>query len=295
MNPVDLHVHSNQSDGSVSPAALVDLAIQKRLSAFALTDHDTTAGLKEAVAAGRKKGIEVIPGIEFSTGYSLPDAIGQPGKEKDIHIVGLFIEEDAPGFQDALRFFVEERSRRNKRLCERLQADGIAISCEALQDAFPHSVLTRGHYARFLLDHGYVKSLPEAFERYLGDHTGYFVPREKITPCQAVRLILSARGIPVLAHPVLYHMASDDLARLVGQLKEAGLVALETLYASYSAAESRQMRRLARRFDLLPSGGSDFHGRSKPGLEMGTGYGSLFVSADVLDTLKEKRKELFHV
>lgn len=290
MNTVDLHVHSDKSDGSFSPSRLVDMACQKGLSAFALTDHDTTAGVQEAVAAGKDKGIEVIPGIEFSTGYLVGGSV-----EKDIHIVGLFIDEDAPAFQRQLREFVDSRILRNQKMCERLQKDGIDISYEKLLAAFPDSVITRGHYSRYLLEHGYVKSLPEAFDRYLGDHTKYFVPREKITPAQAVQLILDVKGIPVLAHPTLYHLGKESLSKLVRELTEAGLVALEAIYSTYSAGEERQMRQLAARFGLLPSGGSDFHGKSKPGLEMGTGYGKLMVCEDVLTALKEKRKELFHV
>ena len=187
------------------------MAIAKGLTAFALTDHDTTAGVKEAVAYGRKKGIEVIPGIEFSTEYY----------GKDIHIVGLFIDEDAPAFQEQIGNFVRAREERNEKMCARLAADGIDISYEKLLEAFPDCVITRGHYSRYLLDHGYVKSLPEAFDRYLGDHTKYFVPREKITPAQAVSLILAVKGIPVLAHPTLYHMGKDNLSSLVRHLKEA--------------------------------------------------------------------------
>lgn len=282
---VDLHVHSDKSDGSFSPAQLVDMAAAKGLCAFALTDHDTTAGVKEAVAAGAARGIEVIPGIEFSTEYN----------GKDIHIVGLFIDEDAPAFQRHLQKFVDSRIERNRKMCERLRADGIDISYEKLLAAYPGSVITRGHYARYLLEHGYVKSLPEAFDRYLGDHTKYFVPREKITPSDAVRLIRKVKGIPILAHPTLYHMGRDALALLIRTLKDAGLVGIEAIYSTHSAGEERQIRQLAAKYGLLISGGSDFHGKSKPGLEMGTGYGRLFIPEDVLLTLKEKRKELFDV
>lgn len=290
MNTVDLHVHSDKSDGSFTPSQLVELAFEKGLSAFALTDHDTTAGVKEAVAAGKEKGIEVIPGIEFSTGYRVGGS-----SEKDIHIVGLFIDEDAPAFQKQIREFVDARILRNRKMCGRLRESGIDISYEKLLEAFPGSVITRGHYSRYLLEHGYVKSLPEAFDRYLGDHTKYFVPREKITPAQAVQLILDVKGVPVLAHPTLYHLGKESLLTLVRELKEAGLVGIEAIYSTYSVGEERQMRQLAARFDLLPSGGSDFHGKSKPGLEMGTGYGKLMIPEEVLIALKEKRKELFHV
>ena len=285
MNLVDLHVHSDKSDGSLSPCALVDLALLKGLSAFALTDHDTTAGLQEAMAAGQAKGIEVIPGIEFSTEYG----------GRDIHIVGLFLDENAPAFRAHIREFVQSRIWRNKKLCARLQEAGIYIPYEALLDTFPDCVIPRGHYARYLLDKGYVKSLKEAFDRYLGDHTPYFVPREKITPRQAVELILQTKGIPVLAHPLLYHMGKEALETLVRRLADAGLVGIEVFYSTHSEGETRQMQQLASRFGLLPSGGSDFHGKAKPDLEMGTGYGRLVVPQSVLDGLKAKRKELFHV
>ncbi len=291
MNTVDLHVHSNKSDGSFSPAELADLALQKGLRAFALTDHDTTAGLEEAIARGAEKGIEVIRGIEFSTAYSpAPSA-----PEKDIHIVGLFIDEKAPAFQQHIAGFVEARVQRNQKMCARLAAAGIDISYEKLTAAFPDSVITRGHYSRYLYEHGYVRTLREAFDKYLGDHTPYFVPREKITPAQAVSLILEVKGIPVLAHPTLYHLDESALTELIRKLKDIGLVAMETVYSTYSAAETGQMQQLAARFGLLPSGGSDFHGKSKPGLEMGTGYGNLFVPESILTALKEKRDALFRL
>ena len=268
MKTVDLHVHSDKSDGSMSPSELVDLALEKGLSAFALTDHDTTAGLSEAISYAAGKNIEVIPGIEFSTEY-----LG-----KDVHI----------------QAFVDSRILRNQKMCANLQEAGIDISYEKLTAAFPDSVITRGHYARYLLEHGYVKSMPEAFDRYVGDRCKYFVPREKVTPEQAVRLILDAKGLPVLAHPTLYHMGKDALQKLVARLKEAGLIGIEAVYSTYNAGEEREMRQLAEHNGLLISGGSDFHGKNKPGLEMATGYGKLLIPADILEKLRQKRKELFH-
>lgn len=261
------------------------MALEKGLSAFALTDHDTTAGLLEAVAAGNKKGIEVIPGIEFSTEYL----------NRDIHIVGLFIDENAPVFQSKIQTFVDARVERNRKMCDNLRSAGIDISYEQLTESFPGCVITRGHYSRYLFEHGYVKSMPEAFDRYLGDHTKYFVPREKISPSQAVDLILATKGLPVLAHPTLYHMGREELSKLVKNLADAGLVGLEAIYSTYSAAEEMRMRQLANKYNLLISGGSDFHGKNKPKLELGTGYGKLFIPEDVLTALKRKRKELFDV
>ena len=283
MHTVDLHVHSTKSDGSLSPSQLVDLAGEKGLDAFALTDHDTIDGLDEAIEYNSGNSLEIIPGIEFSTEYM----------GKDIHILGLFIDYKMPSFRRQIQAFVDSRILRNEKMCRNLQEAGIDISFDKLKEAFPGSVITRGHYARYLLEHGYIKSLPEAFERYVGDRCRYFVPREKVTPEQAVHLILDAKGLPILAHPTLYHMGKDALQTLVTRLKKAGLVGIEAVYSTYSPREEREMKRLAEKNELLISGGSDFHGKSKPGLEMATGYGKLQISADILAALRLKRKELF--
>lgn len=277
MKPVDLHVHSNKSDGSMTPSELVELAVQKGLCAFALTDHDTVDGLTEAIdAAGAHPGLEVIPGIELSSEYH----------GKDIHIVGLYIDHQNRDFLAQLHVFQHSRIVRNEKMCSNLREAGIDISFEKLQAEFPESVITRAHYARYLLSHGYVQSLSEAFDRYVGDHTRYFVPREKITPVQAVELIKKAHGIPVLAHPILYHMSDAHLDELVVELKKAGLVGMECIYSTYTPSEEREMKRLAARHGLLYSGGSDFHDKAKPNLELGTGYGHLFIPETILNDLK---------
>ena len=279
MRPVDLHVHSNKSDGSKTPEELVHLAIEKGLSAFALTDHDTVDGIDEAMACAdrlRSEGVpnvpEVIPGIELSTEY----------QGKDIHLVGLYIDHHSAAFRAYLQEFVNSRTERNRKMCARLAEAGIDISYEKLVAEFPDSVLTRAHYAVYLVQHGYCLSKEDAFSQYLGDHTKYFVPREKITPEMGVSLILQAGGIPILAHPMLYRMSDTRLSELVARLQKAGLMGLEAIYATYSQADERQMRKLASKYDLCISGGSDYHGAAKPGLEMGTGYGGLFVPEDLL-------------
>lgn len=282
MKAVDLHTHSNKSDGSFSPTKLVDYAIAKGLSAVALTDHDTADGLAEAVdhaealAQAGSPSIEVVPGIEFSTKH----------KDKDVHIVGLYIAYDSPEFRGKLQEFVDSRINRNIKMCRNLQEAGIDITFEKLQARNPDAVITRAHYASYLYDNGYVKSRQDAFSQYLGDHTKYFVPREKVTPEQAIALILTADGIPILAHPPLYHMGADRLDRLVSSLKDAGLMGIETLYSTYTNQDERDMRRLALRYDLLHSGGSDFHGANKPGLDLGVGYGRLFVPEEFLTKIK---------
>lgn len=282
MRAIDLHTHTAKSDGSYTPTELVDYAIEKDLAAVAVTDHDSTEGLDEALshaAALKEKGlpsIEVVPGIEFSTKY----------EKQDVHIVGLCISYDSEDFKKALDDFVVSREGRNRKMCKNLQDAGIGISYEKLQDMYPGAVITRAHYASFLCENGYVRNRQDAFAKYLGDHTKYFVPREKVTPAQAVTLIRKSGGVPVLAHPPLYHMGGDRLDRLVSSLKTEGLMGVEAFYSTYTNQDVRDMLRLADKYDLLLSGGSDFHGTNKPGLDLGCGYGKLFVPEDLLSKIK---------
>lgn len=277
MGFVDLHVHSARSDGTMTPQELVDYAVEKGLGAIALTDHDTVDGIDEIMEYAKGRPVEIIPGIEYSTEYN----------QRDVHIVGLFIDHRAPVFLEYLARFKQSRTDRNHKLCANLRGAGIDITYEALLERHPGAVITRAHYAGFLLDRGYVKSRNEAFDRYLGDHTPYFVHREKITPEEVIDVTLKAGGIPVLAHPTLYKLGREQLDALVGRLREAGLMGIECQYSTYSPAEERQMRALAEKYNLLPSGGSDFHGGSKPGLDLGTGYGRLFVHEDILAPMKK--------
>ena len=275
---IDLHVHSTCSDGTLSPTELVDYAIQKGLSAFALTDHDCVEGLDTILSYAKSlpNAPEIIPGIELST-----DENGQ-----EVHMVGLFIDHHNPEFNQYLQEFIASRTTRNKKMCHLLQEHGMNITYEELEAEFPGAVLTRAHYAKLLLKHGYVKSIREAFERFLGDHCPCYVSREKITPVMAIDLIKKAGGLAILAHPILYHMSDARLDALVQKLKEAGLTGIEAIYSTYSPAEERQIRKLATKYDLLLSGGSDFHGENKPGLDLGTGYGKLYVPEEILDKLK---------
>ena len=167
---------------------------------------------------------EVIPGIEFSTEYQ-----GQ-----DVHILGLFIDYHEEFFQNQLREFVDSRIGRNRKMCRLLTEAGIPVTYDALLAEFPDAVITRAHYARYMLKHGHVTSMTEAFDRYIGDHCPCYVPREKVTPVQAVELVLKAEGVPILAHPVLYHMSDSRLDTLVRELTEAGLTGLEAIYSTYN-------------------------------------------------------------
>ncbi len=280
---IDLHVHSTRSDGTYTPTELVEYAIEKGLTAFALTDHDTTDGLDEAIsyanalrAEGKADVPEVIPGIELSTNI----------EDTEVHVAGLFIDKENPEFQSYLKEFVASRNLRNVKMCAKLTEIGIPITVEELESAFPNCILTRAHFASWLREHGYVSSNKEAFDRYLGKRCPCYVPREKITPQKAIALILTAGGIPVLAHPILYRLSDARLEALVATLKEAGLVGIEAIYSTYEPSEERQIRRLAKKYDLLLSGGSDFHGTNKPRIDLGVGLGRLYVPDELLENMK---------
>lgn len=283
MKAIDLHVHSNKSDGTLSPSELVDYAISKELAAFALTDHDTTDGLSEAFSYAsclQEEGTEVpqvIAGIELSTEY----------QKQDIHILGLYIDHTSQEFTKELQKFVDSRDERNHKMCALLSAQGIDITYEMLLEEFPDCVITRAHYARYLLNHGYTTGMTEAFDRYIGDRCPCYVPREKITPQNGISMILAAGGIPVLAHPMLYHMSDDRLEKLISLLKESGLMGIEAIYTTNTPSQERQTRKLAEQYGLLISGGSDFHGSNKPKTDLAVGHGRLFVPEDILYPLEK--------
>lgn len=272
---IDLHVHSTSSDGTFTPSELVSYGIKKGLKAFALTDHDTTDGIREAQEAARETRLTVIPGIELSTAW----------QNKDIHILGLNIEPENVRFQNRLRDFQQERDKRNMKIIRKMQEQGLQISYREMMNNFPDSIWTRAHFARFLTDTGQVHTIAEAFSRFLGDHAPCFVPREKVTPFQAISLIHEGGGKAVLAHPLLYHMTPEQLEELTALLVKNGLDGIEAIYSSNRGMDETNMRRLARKYNLFITGGSDFHGSNKPSIDMGCGKGNLKIPAVLLKNL----------
>lgn len=276
---VDLHTHTTASDGTYTPTQLIEYAVEKGIHTIAVTDHDTVAGLDEAMKAGEHKDIEVVPGIEFSTEY----------KGRDIHIVGLDIDYHNPSFVEKLAQFVDSRDIRNEKMCERLRDAGVEITMEELKQRFPEAVITRAHFASLMLEKGSIHNREDAFRKYIGDNGPCYVPREKVSPVQAIQLIKEARGIPVLAHPMLYRMQIDEMEKLSSYLAENGLVGIEGLYSTYNYADQTVVRYLAGKYGLVISGGSDFHGANKPYIDLGTGRGNLNVPDEVWENLKQHR------
>lgn len=273
MGYIDLHVHSNKSDGTLSPVELIPLAKAADLSAFALTDHDTADGVAEAQAAGAAAGIRVIPGIEISALYC----------EKDIHIVGLNIDPESKELEGAMKYYRDARESRNERMCLLFQKAGIPLTMDEMYGAFPGAVITRAHFARYLLDHEYVKSIPEAFEGYVGEGCPCYLPKDYMPLEEAIPLIQRAGGHSVIAHPFQYRFPGDKLEEMMRKGKAVGLEGIEALYTTHTDAQVRYVKKLAKKHGLWISGGSDFHGENKPRIAMGTGYGNLRIPESILE------------
>lgn len=277
MNTIDLHTHSNASDGTCTPAEVVHRAYQKGLKAVALTDHDTVSGVDEALDAAQtlNRQIQVIPGTELSVAY----------KNRDIHIVGLFINHHNTGFQKMTSLLIRRRDERNEKMVKNLRKDGIPITMEALTKDNPKTVVTRAHFARFLVENKIVATPQDAFRRYLDTSTPYYVPREYIQPEEGISLIRQAGGVPILAHPLHYKLSSGELEALIRRLVKSGLMGIEVMYSNHMGQDEAYAKSLARKFHLMPSGGSDFHGTNKPAIDIGTGRGNLKIPYRYLETL----------
>lgn len=217
MDRIDLHTHSTASDGSMTPSELVHHAASCGLRAVALTDHDTTVGLTEAQQAANEIGIELVHGVELATWLD----------KTEFHIVGLDINENNPHFQTAMARMQQIREDRNNQMVARMQAAGVDITLEKLHAKEGIGVLTRANFAGYLLSVGFVKSIKEAFDRYLGDGKPFYIPRTKTSPKEAIELIKQADGIPVLAHPMLYKLGKNTLEKYVKMMTDWGLEAME--------------------------------------------------------------------
>ncbi|WP_434311260.1 PHP domain-containing protein [Hominifimenecus sp. rT4P-3] len=275
---VDLHAHTTCSDGTISPGELIHLAKKKGLSAVAVTDHDTTAGLTAAMAEGARIGMEVIPGIEFSTNL----------EEREIHIIGLFLRPECPSLQASLQRMRETRNERNRASIQKLADAGFSVSMEDLKRYGDEAILTRGHIGKLLVDRGYAPDVKTAIRTYLIRGCAGYVRRMTPPPAEAILRIHEAGGLAFVAHPhQIYRDSPEDSLRVCRLILEQGADGLETRYSEYDGWWKEKTEALAREFSCLRSGGSDFHGTLKKGLELGCGYGDLLVPYSFLDKMRE--------
>lgn len=277
MDTIDLHTHSTFSDGTFTPLQLVKYAEEKGLKAFAITDHDTTEGIKEAKSI--ETNVEVISGVEISTRYD----------KKEIHIVGLYVNENDADLNKQLKYYREKRVTRNFEILEKLNSLGVDITIDDVKESCTGDVISRAHIAKSLVSKGFVGSYTEAFDRYLGDNKCAYVPRETLNYKESMELITKAGGVPVLAHPLLYKMSDTNLENMMVKLRQKGLKAVEVYYSTHSNSDTQHVMAMANRVGLIYSGGSDFHGATKPKIDMGTGMGKLAVPYEILEKIRGER------
>lgn len=277
---IDLHLHTNKSDGRLSPTELVRLAHKGGVRRMALTDHDTTAGLEEAMAEGAALGVEVIPGVE----------LGTDSRSGDLHMLGLFLEYQDAAFQETMTRFREGRVARVHTIVANLAEVGVNISVDRVFEIAGEASVGRPHVAQALLEAGYIKSMPEAFEKWLAYGGPGDVPRDKLSPEDAIGLIHAVGGLAVVAHP---YEGKNVLDQLPG-LAAAGLDGVETYYQSYGPDRVQELLGLCAKLGLLPTGGSDFHGFPLAGHEEVVNYpGSVEIPPGALDALEARRAEKF--
>ncbi|MDA8163191.1 MAG: PHP domain-containing protein [Desulfobacteraceae bacterium] len=282
-NCCDLHVHTTASDGSDSPEGLVALAAGAGLKAIAVTDHDTTAGLEEAARAGKKFGIEVIPGVEFSIN-------SQTG---DMHMLGYYIQAGSGSLKTALSRVQAARARRNPLILERLERLGMPVSQEELEETSKGGQIGRPHIARAMVRHGYVNSVGEAFARYLRKGGSAYAPKSILTPSEAIGIIHESGGLAVLAHPIsLACETRDALDNAVSALALKGLDGMECYYSEHGRDFMEICLAIAGKYRLVATGGSDYHGKAKPQIALGRGRGGLCVPYECVKALKAKLKNM---
>lgn len=277
MSRIDLHTHTNFSDGSFSPAALVELAHKQGLNILAITDHDTTDGLAEALEATQALPLELIPGIELSTEF----------QGRETHMLGYFIDPADSQFQARLERLRETRLDRIQHILERLRTLNVEISLAEVEQVAGIGTIGRPHIAQVLIEKGYVKGMKEAFERFLGVRGAAYVRRVVPEAAEIITWITDAGGVPILAHPYWEGLNANETVIACRTMVDQGLRGLEVFYGTFSARQISSNLHLARQFDLLVTGGSDFHGSFKPEISIGTGRGSLNVPSTVTDRLRQ--------
>jgi 3',5'-nucleoside bisphosphate phosphatase len=277
MSRLDLHLHTTHSDGSCTPTEVVNMAHQAGVTALAITDHDIMTGVTEASTVGQQCGIEIIPGVEISS------LVGN----SELHILGYFLDQQDSDLLVHLKTLRDARHRRNPQIIERLQALGVEITYDEVRTLAGTDSIGRPHIARVLMDKHIVTSAKEAFDRFLANGKPAYVPRELPSPAEAIGWIKAARGLAVLAHPTWVKVAERSLVDLVRQLKADGLDGVEVYYSTHAARQTREYLSLAQQLGLLVTGGSDFHGLTKPDIEVGIGKGTLHIPTSLLPKMKE--------
>ncbi len=286
---IDLHTHTDQSDGTATPGALVNAAKSLPLEALAITDHDTLAGFDIAAPLAEEAGLELLCGIELSTRLTPKPEDVIPGKRApSVHLLGYFVDAPSAEFREWILGSQRSRHQRNLTLIARLNALGVEINLDEVK-VLGRNLTGRPHFARVLLQKGYVKTTQEAFDKYLADDAEAGVERDEPSLFEAVKRVSEGGGLPVLAHPVRLLGGRDQtkLAVLLQELIAVGLRGIEVFHSEHTPEDSETFAALAREFGLAVTGGSDYHGGNKPGIDLGTGKGNLNLPYSVLEGIRE--------
>lgn len=285
---IDLHTHTNESDGTYSPAELVEAALGSGIEALAITDHDTFAGYDRAAPIAGAYGLDLVCGIEVNTRMAHDDSGGH--RRWDVHLLGYFLHEPPSfSFREWLFGLLGSRRERNSRLVEKLRSMGVVIELSEVE-ALGRTLTGRPHFARVLVDKGYASSHEEAFRKYLGESAPGFVHRDSPHTPMGIQQIEAAGGLPVLAHPV--RLGIRDAGReeaFISELYDAGLRGIEVYHSDHRPADVERYAAIAKKLGLAITGGSDFHGSAKPNVQLGTGVnGNLGVDRQVLEDLRKR-------
>ena len=276
---VDLHTHTTYSDGSATPEELIGAARMNGARAVAITDHDTVAAFAEARVAADQFGIEFVPGIEISAEFS----------SGTMHILGYCIDETSPRLTAKLDELKQARERRNPQIASSLQSLGLDIGYNEVARLAGNEIVGRPHFARLMVEKGYVASIQDAFDRFLKKGASAYVEKSRLSPADSIALIHEAGGVAVLAHPYQLKLESLEQAdELVTQLAELGLDGIEAIYSRHSTVERASYTELAERHDLLVTGGSDYHGTYKPDIRLVIGLGDLEVPYALLEAIRAR-------
>jgi predicted metal-dependent phosphoesterase TrpH len=276
---VDLHLHSACSDGSLTPTEIVHTAANIGLTGIALTDHDTLQGLPEAVTAAADRGIRFIGGTELSVLW----------KDQSMHMLVYFLKPEPGPLQDRMEELRVWRQQRNHHIATRLQELGLEVSMEEVTDEAGGGVIGRPHFAGVLIKKGYVASVPEAFDRYLASGRSAYVSRKRLSAAEAIELSRQSGAVPVIAHPHTLNLRAEEFATGFADLVSQGLGGIEAHYGEYTPTMRSRIAAICSDLGIVATGGSDYHGRYKPHLEIGTGKGDLRVPDDVVNQLEMAR------
>lgn len=278
----DLHMHSTFSDGTDTPAQLLELAEELGLGAVALTDHNTVAGLPEFLSAAKGKKVRAIAGTEFSTDY----------RGTELHILGLFLKpEHFLSITALLEDYHRRKEQSNRDLVDKLNAAGYDVDYDKIKNSTPEGQVNRALIAAELTRLGHTESIQAAFKQLLSPKCGYYIPPARPSPFETIRFIKSLGAVAVLAHPFL-NLEEEPLREFLKEAVPCGLDAMETMYSTYDEKTTAVAKQVADDFGLLHSGGSDYHGKNKPHIQMGIGQGNLAVSQGLMTAMEEHLQKM---